>query len=217
MGRRSLPAPLKRPLPPPEFAEVAFDARFAPALDLAEWARETFINEGGDLHNPEHAHLADASVGFLWASLGYVKAGRHVLGLTEDVLMNGRGNTWQRGRAEQQLREWFGEVPRFLITLDATYCAQCTDAEFCALLEHELYHCGQVHDEFGVPQFTKDGQPKLFVRPHDVEEFVGVVARYGVGDPDSYLGRLIIAAAKGPTVAPIRVAQACGTCLLRAA
>ena len=120
-------------------------------------------------------------------------------------------------RAEQQLREWFGREPRFLITLDATYCVQCTDAEFCALVEHELYHCGHLTDEFGQPAYTKDGQPKLGIRGHDVEEFVGVVARYGIGEADSYLGRLILAAAKGPTVAPIRVAQACGTCLLRAA
>lgn len=204
-------------MPPPEFAALDFEARFAPARDLGEWVRATFIAPGGDLHNPEHLHLQDADIAFVWASQGYVSKGRQVLGLTEDVVMAGRGNAWQRGRAEQQLAEWFDRVPRFLITLDATYCAQCTDPEFCALVEHELYHCGHEHDEFGVPKFTKDGQPKLGIRGHDVEEFVGVVARYGVGSPDGYLGRLILAAAKGPSVAPIRVAQACGTCLLRAA
>lgn len=204
-------------MPPAEFLAVDFDDRFAPAADLAAWVRDTFLDAGGDLHNPEHAHLIDAGLGFLWASQGYVTKGRQVLGLTEDLQQAGRGNAWQRGRAQQQMREWFGEPPRFLITLDATYCAQCSDAEFCALVEHELYHCGQARDEFGAPAFTKDGQPKLAIRAHDVEEFVGVVARYGVGDPDGYLGRLIMAAARGPTVAPIRVAQACGTCMLRAA
>lgn len=213
-SRETLPA---RPMPPAAFAEVHFDMRFAPAPDLLAWARGTFVEATGDLHNPDHAHLADADIGFVWASMGYVKQGRQVLGLTEDLQQSGRGGAWQRGRAQQQMREWFGAEPRFVITLEATYCAACTDAEFCALVEHELYHVGHMRDEFGDPAYTKDGQPRLGIRGHDVEEFVGVVARYGVGDADGYLGRLIMAAAKGPTVAPIRVAQACGTCLLRAA
>jgi hypothetical protein len=204
-------------MPPADFAEVLFQERFEPARDLADWVRSTFLEEGGDLHNPDHRHLLDAAVGFLWASEGMTAKGRRVLGLTEDVVMSGRGNAWQRGRAAQQLREWFGTEPRFLITLDATYCAQCSDAEFCALVEHELYHCGHKVDEFGEPAYDKAGNPRLEIRGHDVEEFVGVVARYGVGDPGGYLGQMIIAAAKGPSVAPIRVAQACGTCILRAA
>ena len=38
------------------------------------------------------------------------------------------------------MMQWFGRVPAFLITLAADYCAECSDAEFCALVEHELYH-----------------------------------------------------------------------------
>jgi hypothetical protein len=29
------------------------------------------------------------------------------------------------------------------------------DATFCALVEHELSHCGQERDEFGMPRFKK--------------------------------------------------------------
>lgn len=216
-GRKATQRAPLRPMPPADILEPLFESRFAPAPDVLSWVRATFIEAGGDLHNPDHAHLNDAQIGFLWASSGYVKAGRRVLGLTEDTLLAGRGNAWQRGRGGLQLREWFGAEPRFLITLDAMHCADCIDAEFCALIEHELYHCGHLCDEFGEPAYTKDGQPKLGIRPHDVEEFVGVVARYGVNDPDTHLGKLIMAAARGPTVAPIRVAQACGTCMLRAA
>jgi hypothetical protein len=175
------------------------------------------LEEGGDLHNPDHKHLLDAQIGYLWASEGYTKAGRRILGLTEDLDQAGMGSPWKRMRAEQQMRAWFGTVPRFLITLDAVHCSSCSDAEFCALVEHELYHCGHRLDEFGNPAFTRDGGPKLAIRPHDVEEFVGVVSRYGVGDPGGYLAQLVIAAATAPRVAPIRIAQACGTCLLRAA
>lgn len=219
MARRQAPAAPSstRPRPPAALLELSFEHRFAPAPALAEWVRRTFLEEGGDLHNPEHRHLIDAEIGWLWAGSGFVRKGRRVLGLTEDVAHAVQGNAWQKGRAEQQLREWFGQAPRFLITLDAVFAAECTDAELCALVEHELYHVGHQIDEFGVPKFGKDGRPKLGIRGHDVEEFVGVVARYGVGDPESDLGRLILAAAKGPTVAPIRIAQACGTCLLRAA
>lgn len=207
----------QRPRPPAELLELSFEHAFAPAPDLAAWVRSTFLEEGGDLHNPEHRHLVDAELAFLWAGTGYTRRGRRVLGLTEDVAQSLRGNAWQTGRAEQQLRGWFGQVPKFLITIDAVYAAECTDLELCALIEHELYHVGHQLDEFGVPKFGKDGRPKLGIRGHDVEEFVGVVARYGVGDPDGYLGQMILAAAMGPTVAPIRIAQACGTCLLRAA
>jgi len=211
------PAAARRPRPPASVLEGLFEDRFEPAHDVGAWVRSTFLEEGGDLHNPDHQHLTDVSVGFLWASQGLTKAGRRVIGLTEDLQASMRGNAWQAGRATQQMREWFGAEPRFVITLDAQHCAECTDVEFCALIEHELFHCGHKRDEFGELAYTKDGQPKLYMRPHDVEEFVGVVARYGVGDPGSNLAKMIIAAAKGPTVAPIRIAQACGTCMLRAA
>jgi hypothetical protein len=179
--------------------------------------RSTFLEERGDLHNPEHQHLADVSIGFLWAAQGLTKAGRRVIGLTEDLQVSMRGNAWQSGRATQQMREWFGAEPRFLITLDAQHCAECSDVEFCALVEHELFHCGHKRDEFGEPAYTKDGQPRLYLRGHDLEEFVGIVERYGVGNPDGPLARMVIAAAKGPQLHGYRIANACGTCMLRAA
>lgn len=45
---------------------------------------------------------------------------------------------WSRARAEQVM-EWFGQIPDFIITLAASYCAQCGDAKLMALVEHELY------------------------------------------------------------------------------
>lgn len=115
------------------------------------------------------------------------------------------------------MQEWFGHVPDFLITLDASYCARCSDTEFCALVEHELYHVGHMNDEFGDPKFRKDGTPVLYIRGHDVEEFVGVVRRYGVGPSNGALARLARAAAGTPEVAQSHIAGACGTCLLKAA
>jgi len=103
----------------------------------------------------------------------------------------------------------------FLLTFDAVYCAQASDVEWCALVEHELYHCAQETDGFGQPKFTKDGLPKFAMKGHDVEEFVGVVRRYGAVSPE--VQALVEAAKKAPEIAAVHVAQMCGTCLLRAA
>lgn len=106
--------------------------------------------------------------------------------------------------------EWFGRVPAFLITLAADYCTTCSDAEFCALVEHELYHIGHAPDAYGAPAFDKEGRPKLRIVGHDVEEFVGVVARYG---PSVDVQRLVKAAGATPAVPRLGVARACGCCL----
>ncbi|WP_368641752.1 putative metallopeptidase [Castellaniella ginsengisoli] len=185
--------------------------RLAPAPDVSAWVQDTILVDTGFLHNPDHAHLTEADIGFLWASSAFAKRGRAVVGQAEQVMIRAGG--WQKARQEQQLREWFGHVPDFLITLAADYCAQCSDTEFCALLEHELYHVGQQQDEFGAPAFTKDGMPKLTLRSHDVEEFVGVVRRYGAS---AQVAQMVEAAKMPPAVSGASIAHACGTCLMAA-
>lgn len=129
-----------------------------------------------------------------------------------------RCNAWQKARQQQQMVEWFGLIPDFLITLDAHYCAQATDVEFAALVEHELYHCAQATDEFGAPRFNRDtGEPVWAMRGHDVEEFIGVVRRYGAGPQDGALARLIDAGSATPEVSNLNIARACGTCQMKVA
>lgn len=188
---------------------------FVPAPEVADWSKKHLLTEGAALYNPEHRHLEFADIGFLWAAGGFVKQMRRIIGQTEEVTF--RCSAWQKGRQEQQMSEWFGSVPAYLITLDAEYCAQCTDIEFCALVEHELYHIGHQKDHYGQPSFTRDGLPKLAIRGHDVEEFVGIVQRYGVGDPDGQIAKMVKAAKERPAVGRVNIAQACGTCLLRVA
>jgi hypothetical protein len=208
-GRR--PPASKRPFPP----SAVLEGQFAPAPDVLAWLHAEILAEDGALHNPEHQHLLDADLAVLWAPGPAEKQGRSVIGTAEEVAF--RCSAWQRERQEQQMREWFGHVPDYLITLAGSYCATCSDAEFAALVEHELYHVAQRRDLFDQPVFTKDGQPKLFIRGHDVEEFVGVVRRYGVGDPNGALARLAAAARGTPEVSRVAIAGACGTCLLKAA
>lgn len=198
-----------RSQPPAEWLERAevVGGLLAPAPELLEWTERVVLASGGSLHNPDHAHLVDADLAFLWASSGFQKAGRTVLGQAEQVMLRAGG--WQKVRQEQQMIEWFGRVPAFLITLAADYCITCTDAEFCALVEHELYHIGQATDPYGAPAFDKQGRPKLRIVGHDVEEFVGVVARYGAS---ADVQRMAAAAVAAPSVARLDVASACGSC-----
>jgi len=198
-------AKTQRPRPP---SHPDGRSGFYPAPELSVWVEQTIFAKGGALYNPDHAHLIDADLAFLWAPTAFEKAGRTVLGQAEQVMFRAGG--WQKARQEQQMMEWFGRVPGFLITLAADYCAGCTEAEFCALVEHGLYHVGQSKDPYGAPAFDKLGRPKLRIVAHDVEEFVGVVARYG-GSAD--VQRLVAAAAQTPAVQRLNIARACGCCL----
>jgi hypothetical protein len=202
---------MSRPLPPANLLESPW-LTLLPAPDVWEWVKAQVLAETGSIHNPDHAHLVDANIGVLWASSGFAKQGRVVLGQAEQVMFRAGG--WQKARQEQQMWDWFGEVPDYLITLAADYCAQCTDAEFCALVEHELYHIAQATDQYGAPKFTQEGLPKLQMRGHDVEEFVGVVRRYGAS-PD--VQELVDAANKPAEVGKLNISRACGTCLLKSA
>ena len=207
---------MDRPFPPLSLTELSelsgFGIRLAPAPEVWSWLEAEILSTTGSIHNEDHAHLIDANIGVLWASSGFGKQGRVVLGQAEQVMFRAGG--WQKARQEQQMRDWFGEVPNYLITLAADYCAQCTDAEFCALVDHELYHIAQATDQYGAPKFTQEGLPKLQMRGHDVEEFVGVVRRYG---PSHDVQQLIDAASRPPEVAKINISRACGTCLLKSA
>lgn len=205
---------IQKPMPPLSLIDE-FHAynRLIPAPEIMEWTIQQFISEDGTLHNPDHAHLVDADIRFMWAANAFGKKGRTVLGQAEEVAMRAGG--WQKARMEQQMHEWFGEVPTFIITLAADYCAQCTNLEFCALVEHELYHITQTTDEFGAPKFNRDtGKPVLKLRGHDVEEFVGVVRRYGASVE---VQELVDAANRPAEVAHLNIARACGTCLLKLA
>jgi hypothetical protein len=186
-----------------------------PAPEVWEWVSAHVLDDAGLLHNPDHDHLRLAHIGFLWTNTRNARRGRRVVGLAE--IPSFMCNAWQKARQEFQLTGWFGQMPDFVITLDAEYCAECSDIEFCALVEHELYHCAQKHDAFGSPRFNKDtGRPVFEMRGHDVEEFIGVVRRYGVGQPDSPLAQLVQAAHRGAEVAASNIAAACGTCLAKA-
>lgn len=207
---------MDRPYPPSSLLELSDQSdvgiRLTPAPEVWEWLQTEVLADTGSIHNEDHAHLLDADIRVMWASSSFAKQGRTVLGQAEQVAFRAGG--WQKARMEQQMRDWFGDVPAYIITLAADYCAQCSDTDFCALVEHELYHIAQAKDQYGAPKFTQDGLPKLEMRSHDVEEFVGVVRRYGAS-PD--VQALVDAANRPAEVGKLNIARACGSCLLKLA
>jgi len=207
---------MDRPQPPASLLELSelsdFGIRLAPAPEVWEWLQAEILADTGSIHNEDHAHLLDADIRVMWASAAFAKKGRTVVGQAEQVAFRAGG--WQKARMEQQMFDWFGCVPTYIITLAADYCAQCSDADFCALVEHELYHIAQAKDQYGAPKFTQEGLPKLEMRGHDVEEFVGVVRRYGAS-PD--VQALVDAANSPAEVGKLNISRACGTCLLKSA
>ncbi|WP_291162717.1 putative metallopeptidase [Ensifer sp. SSB1] len=163
------------------------------------------------VHNPDHAHLAHADIGFLGTIVGNSKKGRRVIGQCETGSPQGAMGKWSRARAEMQVKQWFGHVPDFIITLDADYCRGCGDAEFMALVERELYHAAQDVDAFGAPKFSRStGRPVFVIRTH--EAFAGVARRWSAAGV-----RATVAADQKPEIARVQSAHACGACQLRTA
>lgn len=187
---------------------------FEPASDLWLWAHRAFLDESSALFNAEHVHLRQASVGILWTNVGNARQMRSIVGQAEMPMA--RGGKWAKARHDMQLREWFGSVPNFVITLSAPFAAEADDASFCALVEHEMLHCAQRRNAYGVPMFSQStGRPLFAIRGHDVEQFTSIVRRYGARA--SGVEEMVAAANVTPLIAPATIAGVCGTCLARAA
>lgn len=209
---------LKRPYPPEHLVGInamLAEPTFEPAPDVAEWLAATFINPDSPLVNEEHRHLQGARIGVLWTNQPNARAGRAIVGQCELMPPGGTQGRWAKGRAAQQMRQWFGDMPDFVITLDAQYAAQADDATFAALVEHEALHAGQEKDANGLPKFTANGEPKYAIRAHDVETFVCLAARYGAVEAN--VAQLVAAASKPPSIGRAQLGWACGTCLKVAA
>ncbi len=210
MGKHSSGPGAGRPMPPLDQVE-GLEAWFAPALETETWARSSFIDDGAPLHNEDHAHLQNASIGFLWTNVENAKKGRLVIGTAEPGTPQGAMGKWGRAKAVMQIEQWFGSVPDFIITIDANWWLQASDAEACALIEHELSHCGQATDEFGAPKFNQTtGRPVFTMKAHAFEGFVGIARRYGAIEPG--VQELMEALQQEPILSVDMIGVACGSC-----
>ena len=110
------------------------------------------------------------------------------------------------------MRDWFGCVPVYLITIDASFCEQASDHDFCALIEHELYHIGVERDQDDEIIYSDNtGLPKHYLAGHDVEEFYGVVKRWGANES---VKRLVEISKNAPFVSDFNVSACCGNCVM---
>ncbi|EHU2375558.1 transposase [Acinetobacter baumannii] len=202
-----------RPMPPEWLFEMDTQ-NFAPAPEMWEWIGKVFLDPKSKLFNSDHLHLRSfryPDIAVMWARSGFKKQGRQVIGTTEKVMINAGG--WKKERQEEQFIQWFQHIPEYLITFDASYSQIASDVNFCALVEHELYHIAHKKDEWGIPAYNREtGMPKLAIQGHDVEEFTGVVRRYGASED---VKRMVEAANTRPEMSRADVHYACGTCYLK--
>lgn len=199
---------MQRPQPPEHLIEPGFSIE--PALEVSNWLRATFIDEGSRLLNPDHEHLRQADIASMWTNVEYLDGLMPVVGTAELVRLNGK--PWPRARAFDQLCLLFGRIPDFILTFYAPHAVKADDATWCATVEHELYHCAQKIDKENLPKFDPEGKPVWTIRPHDVEEFVGVMRRYGVEACAGKSKEFVEAAKAPPLIARAEIKGACGTC-----
>jgi hypothetical protein len=202
---------LARPLPPLELRHLDEDAPvFIPAPEVVDWLRASFIGPDAEHPNPDHEHLIEAEIGVLWTNAYAKRQMREIAGMCEAPAP--RGLPWIKARQEAQLREWFGEeAPDFIITLSAPYAANCSDVDFCALVEHECYHAAQQVGADGELRFSQStGRPLYGIRDHDINGFLGVARRYGPVEPG--VAELVEILKRRPEVSAASIAAICGTC-----
>lgn len=207
-----------RPFPAPPAEVLDGPPTVAPALDVEAWVLAEFLAPDRPMSIYEHSHLAEheARVGWLWATEVLVKRGRRILGRCG--LAQPTGDAWQQLHRTEQLERWFGEVPDFVVTLDAQFVAHALAtgrvADVLALVDHELCHAGIALDADGFQRFRKDGSPVWGIRTHDVEQFLGPVRRWGLASAgvEKLAEAIDHVRAVGPDIAQATLDGVCGTC-----
>lgn len=199
---------IERPWPPPGLHQIGY--QMEPAMEIAGWLRAVFLDEDGPLFNPDHLHLKDADIACMWTNAEYSDCLMPIAATAEMVRLSGK--PWPKARAHDQLCLLFGRVPDFILTFYAPGAMEADDATWCALVEHELYHCVQKKDKEGQPKFDPDNKPVWAIRGHDVEEFIGVMRRYGVKACGENAQEFVAAAAETPLIAAAQIKAVCGTC-----
>jgi hypothetical protein len=133
---------------------------FSPATEAEEIGR--------DLIPKHHGHLIGARVDFIFRSKPAKSKGQELLGKARKV--SGL-NAYLAGGNESDGSEEF-----FVIELSAQHWKELTESQKRALVDHELEHCVADEDD--------NGNWKLGIAPHDVEEFASVLKRHGLWRSD---------------------------------
>ena len=133
-----------------------------------------------DLDQFRDLRTGEAMILFLMRTEPKVKAQRAILG--EMCIARFQGTL--APLALWLLAKVCGEVPDYIMILDAGWWEQADPHAREALVFHELCHCAFKLDKEGEPKFTEDGAPIWDIRGHEIEEFNAVAERYGAWKPD---------------------------------
>jgi len=177
--------------------------------DLTTWIYSLFLNEDSPYYKEDHKHLRSAHIGFLWSNVPNKKQNKIVLGTAE--IFSPKGDAWQKARQHQQIISWFNRIPDFIITLYAPILMSIDLPSFCAVIDHELYHCGQKRGHFSEPLFDrKTGKPKYCIIGHSFEEFTGVIRSWGLGAVSPEISEAFEYAKQGAEFDLAQLANYCG-------
>ena len=186
------------PLPPEHLREPGFELE--PAPEVVAWLRQMFIDEGAPLFNPRHAHLQKVDLVAMWTNVEYVEGGVAVVGQAEIVNVNGK--PWQRADKVDRLCMLHGNIPQARVWLYAPAWYERGFWRACSVGEHELGHYGHKQNREGERLHDDEDRPQLCTLAHDVEEFVFIMERYGVGHCAGQSRELVEAALRKPLFAP---------------
>lgn len=148
---------------------------------------ERLLNSHDELSELSDMLGQDVKLAFMMRAGEWGRHGRQTLG-TCYCQPSAQGDL--RPLFEQLLEDTLGFYPDFLIVLSDDWWAEATPVEREVLVFHEALHAGQARDKYGELRFHREtGVPIPTVRPHDLEEFNAVVARYGAwkGDVAAFL------------------------------
>jgi predicted metallopeptidase len=148
---------------------------FSPASEVEKIARPIITKH--------HSELVNVHVEFVFRSKVQVSKGKEI---------------WGKARKLSGLNAYLADVSEdedfFVIEIAKDIWATLTDGQKKALVDHELCHCVVDYGE-------EDGEAKLSIAPHDVEEFAEIVRRHGLWANDV---KHFVQAAQGVLDLPVK-------------
>lgn len=135
-------------------------AKFTPAPQVKE-AAEPIISE-----HHEHLIKHQVRIEYLFTDKAQTTGGKQTWGTARKISSLAAFLAGEPDRNDDVLGE-----PFFVITIWEDLWKRLDEPMRAALLDHELCHCGAEYDD--------KGKTKLFIIPHDLEEFSAIYARHG--------------------------------------
>jgi predicted metallopeptidase len=126
-----------------------------------------------------HTHLTEnghVRIEYLFRSEAQETNGRTIWGKARKVTSINAFLAIPKDEAAADILEAPEIEPFFVIEIAADVWQTITAKQRVALVDHELSHCRI--------KFNKDCEAVLYVAPHDVEEFQGVIRRHGLYKSD---------------------------------